>query len=487
LCLGLVVLALGVLGGGAVFAMPVRPPVGLFAVRLVADSFAPASVQSDNPDDFVQVHDGKFLLHDKPFVIKGTNYFGSWRFHHTTDAGNGIEYATAWAFFHEWDAEKVDLDFRFIRSQLNATAVRIGTPTEPEFANLVRYQHYKPWYNSDGTIAEPYKSELTKLADIAYANGIRIQFCLLWSVAREIASDRDAFKPGGQMDMLYANQVRSIVLALHDHPGVIAYSIGNEVLVNGPINGGHPSWFEGEAAGFILRRLQQVRALAPRQLVTTDEITTPGAKEWHSPGPEFAVLSGVDIGHGSQPVRLVDMIDYIGPHFYPETLRPEDLVDGFGGKIDDAKRKLAIYLQAAKAVGKPVVINEFGLQISPKTLPPEQYSAVQDRFFQAIIAEGQKLGLQGLLAWGAVPEISLIPGHYQVRQSTINAYSPVELDIDIAKSTQRRILFYDHHCNLFEWRDDNVLPSATLAAQAVAAAWADIPHPTDAPAQPSRH
>ena len=32
LCLGLVVLALGVLGGGAVFAMPVRPPVGLFAV-----------------------------------------------------------------------------------------------------------------------------------------------------------------------------------------------------------------------------------------------------------------------------------------------------------------------------------------------------------------------------------------------------------------------------------------------------------------------
>jgi hypothetical protein len=468
-------LALVVVGSASLLAMPVLQPAKPSLVRLAADSVPPASIRSDNPNDYVQVHDGKLVLGGKPFAIRGTNYFGSWLHHSTIDVGNGFEHANAWSLYHAWDSQKVDADFRFIRSQLRATAVRVGTPGEAEFADLVKYHDYQPWFNPDGTITERYKTELIKLADIAYTNGVRIQFCLLWNVSSEIAKDPDGFKSGGQMDQLYSMQVRSIVTALRNHPGVIGYSIGNEVLVNWPINGTHRSWYEVEAAGFIVRRLQEVRAAAPRQLVTTDEGFAPTAERWYNPGPDFIPLAGVDTGTGVRTIRLADMVDYLGPHFYPETLHPEDLVGGFGGKIEDAKRQLAIYLQAAKALGKPVVINEIGLQMSPETIPISQYSPARDEFFQAIISEGQELGLQGLLAWNAIPEITLLPGHYRVIASKDTPGSPSELDIDLPDHTQERVLFNHPQFHLFEWRDGDTLPGATAAVKAIASAWPDVP------------
>ena len=59
------------------FANSVHQQLGTAAVGPAADT-AP-SAQSSDPQDFVQVRDGKFVLAGKPFVIKGTNYAGSWR------------------------------------------------------------------------------------------------------------------------------------------------------------------------------------------------------------------------------------------------------------------------------------------------------------------------------------------------------------------------------------------------------------------------
>jgi hypothetical protein len=135
-------------------------------------------------------------------------------------------------------------------------------------------------------------------------------------------------------------------------------------------------------------------------------------------------------------------------------------------------------MQAAKVFGKPIVLNEFGLIVSPHTLAPEQYSSARDRFFQAIITEGQILGLQGLLAWDAVPDMALVPGQYVVRESKLNTYSPVEVDINDPGHTQRRVLMYQPDWALFEWRSGNAVPNATPAAKAIASAWADIPQPS---------
>jgi hypothetical protein len=76
----------------------------------------------------VRIVNGKFTLHGRPFFLRGTNYFGSWRYANTFDQGDGVEQATTWAFFHYWDSHKLDLDFKFLRARLNATALRIGTP-----------------------------------------------------------------------------------------------------------------------------------------------------------------------------------------------------------------------------------------------------------------------------------------------------------------------------------------------------------------------
>lgn len=431
-------------------------------------------VSTDEIGDPVQIRNGQFVQGQRPFVIRGTNYFGSWRDHQTIIQADGIEQHTAWDFYHTWDEDSISADFRTIREQLNATAIRTGTPSKADFDPLVQFHGYEPWFESNGSITEQYKTKLVRLADIARAHAIRIQFCLLWNVGGEIAKNRTAFRNGGALDKFYSNNVRSIAAALNNHPGVLGYSVGNEVLVNWPINGTQKSWFESLAAGFVVRRLQEIREAAPRQLITTDEGASPGPHQWYAPGITFKTLADVDDGRGVRSVRLADMVDYLGGHFYPETAAPEDLTDGFRSKIRDAEERLSEYLSAAKQVGKPAVLNEFGLPMSRKRLAPRDYAAVRDRFYTAIVEAGEKLGLQGLLAWNALPEFTLRPGGYTVTGSTVNQYSPTELDIHTADRKKRRILFYDPAYNLFNWTTDGTLPRATAAAKAIASAWPHV-------------
>lgn len=424
---------------------PARNGLSEARARPSAESVPSSSPQSGTPVAFVQVRDGRFRLGGQPFVLRGTNYFGSWRERSTVAERDSLAQASVWEFYDDWNPDKVDLDFQFMRSQLNATVVRIGTPAQIDFVSLVQYHGFQPWYNSDGTITDHYKSELVNLADIAYKNNIRIQFCLLWNVGSEIAKDGDAFKPGGPMDAFYSHQVGSIASALKNHPGVIAYSIGNEVLVNWKINGTHTSWFEPRAGAFILRRLRDVRAAAPLQLLASDEVASPSSQQWHSPSPEFALLPDADNSDGYQAFRLVDKVDYLGPHFYPETLTAEDLRGNPDRKLDDALQQLTKYMQAANAYRKPVALGEFGLKLDPETLDPGQYSDFRDEFFQRVLAKGQVLGLQGALAWLALPQIILRPGHFSIETSKENKYSPIEVRVETSDGDAKRVLFYKPH------------------------------------------
>jgi len=454
---------------------PARNGLAEARARPSAESVPSSSPRSGTPVAFVQVRDGRFRLGGQPFVLRGTNYFGSWRERSTIGERDGLAQGSVWEFYDDWNPDKVDLDFQFMRSQLNATVVRIGTPAQIDFARLVQYHGFQPWYNPDGTITDHYKSELVKLADIAYKNNIRVQFCLLWNVGSEIAKDGDAFKPGGPMDAFYSHQVGSIASALKNHPGVIAYSIGNEVLVNWKINGTQTSWFEPRAGGFILRRLHDVHAAAPLQLLASDEVASPNSQQWHSPSAEFALLPDADNSNGQQAFRLVDKINYLGPHLYPETLTAEDLRGNPDLKLDDAVQQLTKYMQAANAYRKPVALAEFGLKLDPETLDPGQYSDFRDELFQRVLAKGQVLGLQGALAWLALPQIVLRPGHFAIETSKENKYSPSEVRVETSDGGAKRVLFYKPHFSLFTWGPDGDMPSPTRAARAIATAWPDIP------------
>jgi hypothetical protein len=426
--------------------------------------------------DYVQIHNGKFELHGQPFVLRGTNYFGSWRFPEAFAGRDGIDRATVWSLYHAWDAQKAALDFDFLRSKLRATAVRIGTPSRENFASLVRGQGYRPWYNPDGSITDYYKRILVELADTAYAHGIRIQFCVLWNVSGEITKSPGDFAPGGMLDRFYSAQVRSIGVALRDHPGAMAFSVGNEVLVRWPINGTHTSAYEGRAAAFMARRLRDMRAVAPRQLLTTDEVASPSSHLWHDPGPEFALIRDSARGQATHTFRLADDVDYLGPHFYPEVLTPADLPDdAFRPKVADARQKIADYMKAAKAIDKPVVINEFGLKIDPPTLTADEYSKPRDELYSAFVPAAERAGVQGMLPWLALPHFVLRPEDYTIVASHLNPYSSIEVDI---KSSGRRLLLYEPFWQLFAWGRSGEEPSPTASAGTIAVAWPGVPPST---------
>jgi hypothetical protein len=423
-------------------------------------------------DDYVQLRNGRFTLHGQPFVLRGTNYFGSWRTLQTFSANNGTEQGSTWSLFHGWKAGQTALDFQFLAAQLNATAVRIGTPAHDEFAGFTKYHGYEPWYQPDGSITDTYKKILVGIADTAYANGIRVEFCLLWNIGNEIAAHPDAFASGGDLDRFYANQVRSIGLTLRDHPGAMAFSVGNEVLVRYALNGTHRSDYEGRAAAFIIRRLKDLHEVAPQQLRTSDELASPGLHSWRDPGPEFAVVR--DPADERRPAfRLLDALDYLGPHFYPEILKLQDLPDdAFRPKVADAVEKLSDYMRAARSARRPVVVNEFGLKIDPPALDRAQYSGPRDTLYREFLMACQRNGTQGLLAWIAMPEFVLRPGDYTVAASHVNPASPVEVDV---RSSRQRILFYNPVWELFVWNVEGDTPRPTAAAQALAAAWPGEP------------
>jgi hypothetical protein len=447
---------------------------------------ATPSFASTNPADFVQIHHGRFELHGQPFVLRGTNYFGSWLGDNTIPAGPDLVHFTVFKFYGAWNPQNIAADFRFLRTQLNATAVRIGTPSAVEFKTLVQYHGFQPWFNPDGSITDHSRRELIQLADLAVQNGLRIQLCLLWNVSSEIAANGDAFKPGGAMDTFYSHQVRSITNALRDHPGVMAYSIGNEVLVKWAINGTHRSWFEGRAGGFILRRIRDVRENAPHQLVTVDE----GAGHfqpayWHSPGPELALLPDVDDSNHHQSFRLKDQVDYHGGHFYPETLMPADIPGQVKAKLADADAQLKVYLKAAEADGKPVVLSETGLKIKPATIPPSLYAPVRDALMKQTLATGQALGLQGTLYWLALPMRVLRPGQFSVEPGPGKSH-PEQVVEKKPDGQPLHIYYFDPHFPLFDWKATGDLPVPTPAARALAEAWPAIPPlvPPPPPAAP---
>ena len=452
------------------------------STMLIVQAAAAVAAANDNPQpavigsDYVYIHAGRFELHGQPFVLRGTNYFGSWQFPEAFSGPDGIDRATVWSLYQAWDAHKATLDFDFLRSKLRATAVRIGTPSRDNFAALVRGRGYEPWYNPDGSITDYYKRILVELADTAYADGIRIQFCLLWNVSGEIMESPGDFAAGGALDRFYSAQVRSIGEALRNHPGAMAFSVGNEVLVRWPINGTRPSAYEGRAAAFIARRLRDIRAVAPRQLLTIDEVASPGSRLWHDPGPEFALIGDSAESQTGHIFRLADEVDYLGPHFYPEVLRPADLQDdGFRLKVADACQKLADYMKAAKTIGKPVVINEFGLKIDPPTLTSDEYSTPRDELYSAFVPAAERKGVQGILPWLALPSFVLRPEDYKIVASHLNPYSSIEVDI---KSSGRRILLYEPVWQLFVWGRSGEEPVPTSSADTIAAAWPGVPPTT---------
>ena len=124
-----------------------QPVTKRASIRASVDSAPTLSLDLADPQNYVRVGDGKLILSGKPFVIRGTNYFGSWLHDDTDKQAEGVERLNLWAFYHEQDTNKLDTDFEFMYSQLRATAVRTGTPSLLNFTDPDQNNDYEPWLN----------------------------------------------------------------------------------------------------------------------------------------------------------------------------------------------------------------------------------------------------------------------------------------------------------------------------------------------------
>jgi mannan endo-1,4-beta-mannosidase len=126
-----------------------------------------------------------------------------------------------------------------------------------------------------------------------------------------------------------------------EHPAVLAWELLNEPRP-GPGPGGRAA-----LAAWVRELAALVKSLAPGHLVGTGE-------------------EGLDVGLMVENASSGD-VDYASAHLYPESPGvPGWLVAAFGAQFLDAR------LAAARSVGKPLVLGEFGLRNDGRLALPER-------------------------------------------------------------------------------------------------------------------
>lgn len=434
---------------------------------------------------FVQLQNGRLTLDGKPFVAKGVNYMGSWRHKTVFNFEPSIEGWTNFSFLHNFDLAAIDADFAFMHESMGVTAVRVGLPAEEDYANLVRYHGYLPFCDPLGNIDPVYLERLRLMADIGLKHGIRIHLAGMWSMGPLVGGNPAPFRPGTERDLFYGRYFRGLARALKDHPGIMAYEIGNETMVNWAVNGEHRSQWEAEVLSFAARRIHDVREEAPHQLVTSGEIghDLNQREKWFWPSPEFAVLEDIHGVNGGVPFNLASLVDYISPHFYLVPLRISDTVESFEARLPFAQQSLQEYLQFALAQGKAVVAGEFGMQLEgadrAQFLSRDQWQIQQGKLFSALLTTAEKAGMSGALAWAGLPSFRLIPGQYFISPSTFNPYSPTEILLT-TDGIYKTIIGYDAVFETYEWTAAGQIV-LNAAGGALQAAWNQPPAPNPVP------
>lgn len=465
--------------------------------RAVKVKFAPATLNptlqgaqtqnvSFSPDNLVKVSNGQLVLHGQRFFAKGVNYGGSWRLPTTIQGSATHENFGYEIYWFKFDAAAIEADFLLLRQQLGATTVRIGIGSEESFAPNVLYHGAPPFYLPDGTISPTYLKRLLQMADIAERVGLRLIVTLFWDIGSRIYEAPERFRPGTERDLFYRNYVRSVASALRDHTGILAFDIANESMLNWGVNGENRSWLETHVLSFLTRRIREVRLGAPHHLITTGEIAFDENQrnKWFWPSPEFALIDDIDNLNNRHPFSLASLADFVSPHFYFVTLRPEDNLSSIDSRSAFASSGIRELIRMAKEKAKPLVAGEFGMQIETPVVTSSQtfWEPLVSRYFSHVLKAVEKGGMDGMLVWGAMPVFRLIPGQFQILRSHLNPFSPTELVLQQG-GTERRILTftYDLSYHLFSF-DSAGSPQLNSPGKALRAIWSEtIPFSSSVP------
>lgn len=355
----------------------------------------------------ITVEEGRLSRAGSPFFAKGANYcFGRYIQRYILNAQN-IEAHNGWQFFHDFDPDEIKTEMLFLKTHLNANTFRILTPCEQRFDPYVTYHGFEPWFLADGSINPIYRNRIIKILDIAYQSGIYIQLELFHNIQNsEITESYGYIGPGTLREQFYINYLNSLIdPALTYHPALLAYEVGNEMLVKHPDNYWTQTGHEARVLSFISRMITVIRSLDGNHLVTSGEVVTlpgsgPSQQLWHYPCAEFALINDIDNLNNGAAFSLYELVDYISPHFYT----PAEGLSYTAGEV-------------AAYSDKPVVMGEFGYWVSDTDkLQTDKGGYLEDQqlHFEAGFDAIENNHLQGILCWSPFPLFEdLVPGKFE--------------------------------------------------------------------------
>jgi mannan endo-1,4-beta-mannosidase len=196
------------------------------------------------------------------------------------------------------------------------------------------------------------------------------------SFADKFYSNEKAVRAAEALDRAIVGRINSETgVKYADDPTVMAWELANE-----PRGGDNVEAFNR----WIGREAELLKSLDPHHLVTT-------GSEGETPWP---AANGMDVklNHSSSA------IDYVTAHIWVQNWSWYDPAQGMAG-LPAAVAKMDAYLrqqaELAKQIGKPLVLEEFGIGRDGASYDPEARTTVRDRYYGEVFGRVLELARQG--------------------------------------------------------------------------------------------
>ena len=176
-----------------------------------------------------------------------------------------------------------------------------------------------------------------------------------------------------------------------DDPTILSWQLANEPRPSGSAAAGHRhmkaylAWIDGSA--------RLIKSLDPNHMVSTGSEGTQGC---------------IDEDHCVANAHRSEAIDYVNAHIWPQNWSwadPRDLAGTWPTVEKNTREYIARQVAIAKRLGKPLVIEEFGMPRDGGSFEPGTPTTYKDRFYQLItgaVIDSVRSGrpLQGCNFWG---------------------------------------------------------------------------------------
>lgn len=331
------------------------------------------------PQDFIQVKDGQFVKHGKPYYYVGTNYW----YGPLLGAPNGNRKR----LIKELD-NLTEHGINNLRILVGGDGGNTDSSIKPALQVEPGVYDEELLIGLDFLLAEMAKRDMEA---VLYLNnnwvwsGGMSQY-LEWNGYGEAP---DPFLPEYEWQdyMDYTEQYHSCEPCKNDYYRHIAFIIGRTNTITGVSYNQDPtimSWqLANEPRVFSLKNkvafkkwldesVALIESLAPRQLIST--------------GSEGAAGSVNSVELFEKNHQNPD-IDYLTMHMWPKNwswYKKDDEAGSLQVAIDNANAYMAKHIEVAKESNRPIVMSEFGFPRNSESLSPEAKTEFRDKFYQAM-------------------------------------------------------------------------------------------------------